>query len=145
MATTAQFVAAPIIDITQIGPTANTGRTGGGTIGADIFLLISGPTFPAASGIGKRITRGVIHGVSANSAGIVRFFYSPDSGTTKRLILEKPIVATTVSSTTSSYRSEISELIGMVLPGVSGANACQIYAATHVSDTYNIMFESGTL
>ena len=145
MATTAQFVAAPILDITQIGPTANVGRTGGGTIGTDLFLVCSGPTFNAASGVGKRITRGVIHGVSGNSSGVVRFFMSPDSGATRRLILEKPIVATTVSSTSSSFRSEIPELIGMVLPGVSGANAYQIYAATHVTDTYNIMFESGTL
>lgn len=145
MATTAQFVAAPVIDFVQIGPTANTGRTGGGTIGNDLFLVCSGPTFNAASGIGKRITRGVIHGVSANSAGVVRFFYSPDSGTTRRVILEKPVTATTVSASASGYRSEIPELVGMVLPGVSGANSHQIYAATHVSDTYNIMIESGTL
>lgn len=145
MATTAQFVAAPVIDFAQIGPTANDGRTGSGTIGTNLFLVCSGPTFNAASGIGKRITRGVIHGVSANSAGVVRFFYSPDSGTTRRMILEKPVFATSVSATTSSFRTEIPELVGLVLPGVSGANAHQIYAATHVSDTYNIMIESGTL
>lgn len=145
MATTAQFVAAPIIDITQIGPTANAGRTGAGTIGTDLFLVCSGPTFPAGSGVGKRITRGVIHGVSGNSAGVIRFFYSPDTGTTRRMILEKPVTTTTVSATTSSYRTEIPELVGMVLPGVSGANTHQIYAATHVTDTYNIIIESGTL
>ena len=145
MATTAQFVAAPIIDISQIGPTANIGRTGGGTIGTDLFLVMSGPTFSAGSGVGKRITRGVIHGVSGNSSGIVRFFYSPDSGTTRRMILEKPTFSTTVSSTTSSFRTEIPELVGLVLPGISGANTHQIYAATHVTDTYNIIIESGTL
>jgi len=145
MATTAQFVASPIIDITQIGPTANTGRTGGGTIDNNIFLVCSGPTFPAGSGVGKRITRGVIHGVSANSSGIVRFFLSPDSGTTRRIILEKPVYGTTVSATTSAYRTEIPELVGMVVPGVSGANAYQIYASTHVADTYNIIIESGVL
>jgi hypothetical protein len=145
MATTAQFIAAPVIDITQIGPTANSGRTGLGTVGNDIFLICSGPTFPQGSGIGKRITRGTIHGVSGNSAGVVRFFYSPDTGVTKRLILEKITNPTTVTSTTSSFRSEIPELIGFVLPGVSGSNVCQIYAATHISDTYNIMIESGTL
>ena len=127
MATTAQFVAAPVIDITQIGPTANDGRTGAGTIGTNLFLVCSGPTFNAASGIGKRITRGVIHGVSGNSSGIVRFFMSPDSGTTRRMILEKPTFSTTVSSTTSSFRTEIPELVGLVLPGVSGANTHQIY------------------
>jgi hypothetical protein len=145
MATTAQFVSAPIVDIVQIGPAANAGRTGAGTIGTDLFLVCSGPTFNASSGIGKRITRGLIHGISGTTAGIIRFFYSPDSGTTRRLILEKPVTSTTISSTTSSYRSEIPELVGMVLPGVSGANAHQIYAATHVGDLYTIMIESGTL
>ena len=145
MATTAQFVAAPVIDFAQIGPTANTGRTGLGTVGTDIFLLCSGPTFPAGSGIGKRITRGTIHGVSGNSSGIVRFFYSPDTGNTKRLMLEKVVTQTTVSSTTSSYRGEIPELVGFVLPGVSGSNVNQIYASTHIADTYNIILESGTL
>ena len=145
MATTAQFVSAPVIDIIQIGSTANTSRTGTGTVGNDLFLVCSGPTFSAGTGIGKRITRGVIHGVSANSSGIVRFFLSPDSGTTRRMILEKPVYATTVSATTSSFRTEIPELVGMVLPGVSGANAYQIYASTHIADTYNISIESGIL
>jgi hypothetical protein len=145
MATTAQFVSSPVVDITQIGPTPNEGRTGAGIIGTNIFLVCSGPTFNAGSGIGKRITRGLVHGISGTTAGIIRFFYSPDSGTTRRLILEKPVTTTAVSSTTSSYRTEIPEIVGMVLPGVSGANAHQIYAATHVGDLYTIMIESGTL
>ena len=145
MATTAQFVSTPIVDIIQIGLTANSSRTGAGTVGNDLFLVCSGPTFSAGAGIGKRITRGLVHGVSGTTAGIIRFFYSPDSGTTRRLILEKPVTTTVVSSTASSYRSEIPEIIGMVLPGVSGANAHQIYAATHVGDLYTIMIESGTL
>jgi hypothetical protein len=140
MATTAQFISAPVIDISQI-TTANTARDGTGTT----VLVCSGPTFAAASGVGKRITRAVIQGVTGNSAGIVRFFASNDSGTTKRMMLEKPITATTVSSSLSAYRAEIPELVGFVLPGVSGANASQIYAATHVTDTYNIIIESGTL
>ena len=145
MATTAQFVAAPVIDVTQVGPTANDGRTGAGTVVNNIFLVCSGPTFPAASGIGKRITRSIIQGVSGNSSGIVRFFYSPDSGTTRRLLLEKSINSVVVNSTTPSFRTEVPELIGFILPGVNGANSHQIYAATHVSDTYNIIIESGTL
>lgn len=145
MATTAQFVSAPIIDITQIGPTAFAGRTGGGTIGNEVILVCSGPTFIAGPGVGKRITRGIIQGVSGNSAGVIKFFISPDGGTTRRLYLEKPVTSTSATPTSSSYRTEIPELIGFVFPGISGTSNVQLYAATHAGDTYNIVIESGTL
>ena len=140
MATTAQFVAAPIIDIAQV-TTANANRNGTGTT----VLMCSGPTFQAGPGIGKRITRGVIEGITANSAGVVRFYLSKDSGTSKSLYLEKSVTSTAFSSNSPGFRSDIPELIGLVLPGASGAELSQIYASTQNTDTFNIIIESGTL
>ena len=140
MATTAQFVAAPVIDIAQVS-TANANRDGTGTT----VLVCSGPTFAAGSGIGKRITRGIIQGTTANAAGVVRFFLSTDGGSNKSLYVEKGIPAAAFAGTSPGFRSDIPELVGLVLPGVSGANAHQIYASTQVANTFNIIIESGTL
>lgn len=140
MATTAQFVAAPVIDIAQV-TTANPNRNGTGTT----VLVCSGPTFGADEGIGKRITRGVIQGITANSAGVVRFFLSNDSGASKSLYLEKVVTATAFASSSPSYRSDIPELVGLVLPGATGSDLNQLYASTQNADTFNIIIESGTL
>lgn len=140
MATTAQFVSTPIIDISQIA-TGNTLRDGNGTFG----LVCPGPTFAAGAGVGKRITRGVIHATQATSNGAVRFFANDQSGN-KRLILEKSIPAITPSATVSAYRTEVQELVGMVLPGVpAGGTWTSLWASTELGNTFNIMFESGNL
>jgi hypothetical protein len=140
MATTAQFVAAPVIDIAQV-TTANGNRDGTGTT----VLVCSGPTFNAGSGVGKRITRGIIQGTTASAAGVVRFFLSKDSGTSKSLYVEKSVPAYTFSGLSPGMRTDVPELVGLVLPGVSGANASQLYASTQNSNTFNIIIESGTL
>jgi hypothetical protein len=140
MATTAQFVAAPIIDIAQV-TTANANRNGTGTT----VLVCSGPTFQAGPGIGKRITRGVIEGITANSAGVVRFYLSKDNGSSKSLYTEKVVTATAFAPTSPGFRSDIPELIGLVLPGATGSELCQLYASTQTTDTFNIIIESGTL
>lgn len=140
MATTAQFVAQPVIDIAQIG-TANPNRDGSGST----VLVCSGPTFAAASGIGKRITRGVIQGVTANSAGVVRFYLSNDSGTNKNLYLEKQTVAYNFLPSSPGFRTDVPELSGLILAGSSGGSLCQLYASTQIGNTYNIIIESGVL
>jgi hypothetical protein len=140
MATTAQFVAAPVIDIAQV-TTANANRDGTGTT----VLVCSGPTFAAGTGVGKRITRGIIQGVTANTAGVIRFFLSNDGGSNKSLYVEKAVPAYTFSGTSPGIRTDVPELVGLVLPGVSGANASQLYASTQTSHTFNIIIESGTL
>lgn len=142
MATTAQFVAGPVIDIAQIG-TGNTYRDG---VNGTYTFVCSGPTFAAANGVGKRINRGIIMGVTGSAAGAVRFFMSVDGGTTKRLYLEKTVPVTTLTNPYSAcFRSEIPEFVGLVLPGISGSNATQLYAATHNGETFNIILESGIL
>lgn len=145
MATTAQFVAQPIIDMAQVGGTGNPNRDGTGST----VLVCSGPTFASAAGIGKRITRGVIQGVTANSAGVVRFYLSNDGGTNKNLFVEKQTVAYNFSSIVPGFRTDVPELVGLVLSGASGINGplCQLYASTQIGNgnTYNIIIESGVL
>lgn len=138
MATSAQYVTQPIIDLTQIPATANTNRDGTGTITA----VCSGPSTTAGSGVGKRIIK--IHCMSIGTAGngILRFFYSTDNGTTKRLILEKTIPYTVPSSTVAAYRFEVPELVGLVLPG---GNTHQLSVSTHNAEAWNILIESGLL
>jgi hypothetical protein len=142
MATTAQFVAGPAIDIAQIG-TGNTFRDGTGTMS----LICSGPTFIDGSGIGKRINLGIVMGVSGSTlGGAIRLFVSNDGGTTRRLYLEKTVPITTLTNPFSAcFRTEIPELVGLVIPGISGSNATQLYAATHNGETFNIIVESGIL
>lgn len=143
MATTAQFVAAPVIDIAQIGGTGNSNRDGSGPT----FLICSGPTFPAASGIGKRITKGTVQGVTANSTGIVRFYLSTDGGTNKLLYLEKQVSPYTFVLTSPGFRTDVPELVGLILPGASGIAGplVQLYASTQLGNTFNVIIESGTL
>lgn len=142
MATTAQFVAQPVIDMAQIG-TANPNRDGSGST----VLICSGPTFAAAPGIGKRITRGVIQGVTANSAGVVRFYLSNDGGTNKTLFTEKQTVLYNFLPLVPGVRTDVPELVGLVLSGASGINGplCQLYASTQLGNSYNIIIESGVL
>ena len=137
MATTAQFTAQPTIDISQIS-SANTNRDGTGTL----VTISSGPSTAAANGVGKRINRVVIQATGTTTANVVRFYISVDNGTTNRLICEKLISAITPSTSIAAFRSEVTELVGLMLVG--GGN-CLLRASTNNAETYNIIVESGTL
>jgi hypothetical protein len=141
MATSAQYVSTPVIEVSQV-TTADTSRTAPTTTS----LICSGPSVASASGIGKRILRIVIQSVNSTTAGAVRIWISTDGGTTKRLLVERVIPAITATAgTTPPYRSEVPELVGLVLPGTVSSNATNLYASTNVSETFNIVVESGTL
>lgn len=141
MATTAQYVSTPVIEVSQV-TTADTSRTAPTTTS----LICSGPSSASAAGIGKRILRITINGTSNTTAGAVRIWISTDGGTTKRLLVERVIPAITATAgTTPPFRSEVPELVGLVLPGTIGGNATNLYASTNVSETFNITVESGTL
>lgn len=137
MATAAQYVTQPTIDLTIVN-TANTARDGTGTLAT----VASGPTAAAANGVGERINRVVIQAHQTTTAGVIRFFLSLDNGTTKRLILEKLVPAITPSTTVAAFRIEVPELVGMVLPGGGVAN---LYASTNAGETFSIYVESGQL
>jgi hypothetical protein len=137
MATTAQYTAQPILEYAQV-TTADTSRTAP----TNSVEITAGPNVTAGAGVGKRITRITVHATVTTTAGMIRFFASLDSGTTKRLILEKPVPAITVSATASAFRFEVPELVGLILPG---GTANKIYASTEKSETFNIVVESGLL
>ena len=141
MATTAQYVSTPVIEVSQV-TTADTSRTAPATTS----LICAGPSSASAAGIGKRILRIIICGTATTTANAVRIFISTDGGTTKRLLVERVIPAITATAgTTPPFRSEVPELVGLVLPGTVSSNATNLYASTNVSETFNIIVESGTL
>lgn len=143
MASTAQYVAQPIVDVAQV-TVANTARDGTGTI----VTVASGPTTAPGSGVGKRVTRayvtrGMASGTSA--ATVVCFFYSPDNGTTNRLIAEVAVPTYAASTTAAQAVVEVPSLIGFVIPGAA-TNAPCIRASTQVAQTstpLNVFIESG--
>ena len=143
MATQAQYVAQPIVDVAQV-TAANTARDGTGTI----VTVASGPTTAPGSGVGKRITRVTITrgmATGASAATVVCLFYSPDNGTTNRLIAEVVVPAYTASTTAAQTVVEIPSLIGFVIPGAA-TNAPCIRASTQVAQTttpLNVIIESG--
>jgi len=142
MATSAQFTSSPTLDVTQIS-TANTNRDGSTGTYTEVC---AGPTTSSGVGVGKRIFRVVVHATGNTTAGAVRFFISTDGGTNKRLIDEVIVSAVTVGASTSAFRTEVGELVGLVLPGGNGTSATQkLYASTEKAETFNILIESGTL
>lgn len=141
MATNAQYVSTPVIEITLIN-TANTARDGTGTMS----LVAAGITLAAsAAGVGKRINRISVTANQTTTAGVVRFFGSLDSNATKRLVCEKLVPANTPSTSNPVVRFEVPELVGMVLPGTVGGLTAGLFASTNAGETFTVMVESGTL
>lgn len=139
MASTAQYVAQPIVDVAQVSA-ANTNRDGTGTI----VTVASGPTTAPGSGVGKRVTRVSIARTGTSTATVVCLFYSPDGGTTNRLIAEVAVPAYSASATAAQTVVEVPSLIGFVIPGAA-TNAPCIRASTQVvqSAALNVTIESG--
>jgi hypothetical protein len=137
MATNAQYTAQPILEYAQV-TTAETSRTAP----TNVVEITAGPNTSAGNGVGKRIIRVTIQSTATTTAGVIRFFLSLDSGTTDRLICEKIVPAVTPSTTVAAWRTEVAELVGLILPG---GTANKIYATTNNAETFNIIVESGTL
>jgi hypothetical protein len=137
MATNAQYTAQPILEYAQV-TTAETSRTAP----TNVVEITAGPNTSAGNGVGKRIIRVTIQSTATTTAGVIRFFLSLDSGTTDRLICEKIVPAVTPSTSVAAWRTEVAELVGLILPG---GTANKIYATTNNAETFNIIVESGTL
>jgi hypothetical protein len=141
MATSAQFTTQPILEYAQ-GMTADSSLTSP----TNSVTVCSGPAVAAGSGVGKRINRVTITPTATTTATTIRFFISLDNGTTKRLLVEKIIPAVTVTAgSTAVPRQEVPELVGLILPGGTGASTCSLIVSTSVTATTNIIVESGLL
>lgn len=138
MATTAQYTAQPILEYSQV----TTAQTTLDNPASNAVKISTGPSTSAAAGVGQRVNRVVIQATGNTTAGFVRIYLSLDSGTTKRLVAEKAVTAATVSSTVAAYRSEVPEIVGLILPG---GGVAELYATTHNTETFNIIVESGRL
>lgn len=137
MATSAQYTAQPIIEYAQL-----TTGDGSRTAPTNAVEITAGPNVTAGVGVGKRITRITCQATGNTVNGTVRFFLSLDSGTTKRLILEKTKPNVTVSSSLPGVRLEATELAGMVIPG---GTANKLYATVSDTETWNVIVESALL
>lgn len=137
MATNAQYTAQPILEYAQV-TTADTSRTSP----TNTVEITAGPNVSPGSGVGKRIFRVTVQSTATTTAGVIRFFLSLDSGTTDRLICEKIVPAVTPSTSVAAWRTEVAELVGLILPG---GTANKIYATTNNTETFNIIVESGLL
>ena len=139
MATTAQYTAEPFIESVSVN-SVDTSRTSP----ANTTLLCSGPEGTPSPGTGKRIFRVTLIDVTATSIdNVVRFWISYDGGTTKFLVCEKLITATTASGTSIGFRTEVPELVGLIIPATLGTT--NLYVSSHLNGTYHITVESGLL
>ncbi len=130
MASTAQYVATPKNGSAQVA-TANTNRDGTGTL-ATVFT---------AGTTGSRIDSILIQATATTTSGMIRFFESIDSGTTKRLVGEVAVTAATPSATVAAFSAYIGngDSSGFMKRGlVLQANAI-LYASTHNAETFNII------
>jgi hypothetical protein len=134
MATTAQYTAEPIID-TAILTTGDTSRSAPTTV----TEIAAGPSVAAAAGKGKRINR-----VTVTQANAVRFFIEKPGSNTKHLVAEKAITSITSSGTAIGFRTEVPELVGLILPA-DASDAGKLFASVHTTDTIHITVESGLL
>ena len=138
MATSAQFTAQPLLEMTNYS-TADTSLTAP----TNFVTIASAPTAAAANGVGKRILRVSACTAATNAAATLRFWLTKDNGTTKWLICEKVLAANTITAGSSSaLRIEIPELNGLILPG---GTLYAIYASQSIATQVNYFVESGAL
>lgn len=131
MAVDPQYAATPIVDQFQL-TTINTNVDGTGTV----------VSCAVGTASGKRIQRVRLTAAQLSIAnGVVRFYYSPDNGTTKRMITEVLVTAVTGSATARVWSDVAPELAGFELVTTNAI----LYASTTVSQTINGHVESGLL
>jgi hypothetical protein len=129
MASSAQYVGTPQVWAVSLG-TANTARDGTGTAP----VLVTGAATP-----GTRIDKLRFVGVGTVTAGMIRVFLN--DGTTKRLLREIPVTATTPSGTVAGWEFDWTMSDGIVLPTA----AWSILVATNNAETFNAFAYGGNL
>ena len=129
MSASPQFASVPKTSAATIA-TANTSRTGSGTLG----------TIFTAGSNGSRIDKIVIHAQSTVTAGAVRFFIH--DGTNYFLFKEVPVVATTPAATTPAFSVVLSQEIEATLP-LTLPTGYSLRAATEKAESFNIIAIGG--
>lgn len=122
MASSPAFAATPRQATAQV-TTANTNRDGSGT---PVLIFTPGAN-------GSKIEEIVVEAVGTTTAGMVRIFVSPDSGTTYRLFDEIPVVAFTPSGTVQAFRAS-RKYSNLFVP----SGTFRLGATTHNTETFNI-------
>lgn len=125
------FASVPLLpDINQVSA-ANANRDGTGTI----VTVMTGP----AGGIRQAdvIEQVIVKAAGTVTDGVVRFFLTMDGGTTKRLVAELMVLATTPSGSTKTFRDTVDALVGMCL----ASNQAILYASTHNAEAFNIVIQ----
>lgn len=105
--------------------TANTSRTGSGTLGI-VFTAV-------ASAEGSRIDRLSINATGTTTAGMIRLFLVNSGGSSVRLIREIPVVAITPSATQPAWSAEVNFDGGLIFE-----NAASLKAGTEKAETFNV-------
>jgi hypothetical protein len=131
MATSASFAATPKNGtLTTQLTVANTGRDGTGTL---VTVLTAGAS-------GSRIDSIMVQATGTTTAGMIRFFISNDSGTSKRLIGEVPVAAITPSGLIPAFQILLtSQNSSFLQNGLVLQASAILYAATNNSETFNVV------
>ncbi|MCI0725052.1 MAG: hypothetical protein L0338_39720 [Acidobacteria bacterium] len=124
------FTNGGVVDQGQVS-VANTARDGTGTV-----VQLSAGTVE-----GKRINAIRAKATVTTTAGMVRIFFSPDGGTTKRLIGEINIAALTVSASQQAAEGDWIPPGGFLI--LLTTNAI-LYVSTHNAEAINVFALGGT-
>lgn len=105
---------------------ANTNRDGTGTIA----------TLSTGIADGKRVENVRIKAIVTTTAGMIRFYYSPDGGVTNRLIGEVVVAAISVTASVAGFESDWVPPGGFLdLVGTSD----MLRASTHNAEAQNLL------
>lgn len=130
MAALTQYVGTPKNSASQV-TTADTATNN--PVTAPVIIYTAGSN-------GARIDAIDIQATGTTIIGLVRFFLSIDSGTTKRLIDEVQVNAVTASTTSPAFSVVLnSDTAGFLRKGLVLAPNAILYATTTVTNSLNII------
>lgn len=127
MASASVYVGTPKHPFAAISA-ANTNLDGTGTT---VLLFTAG-------GSGARFESATVKAIVTTTAGMVRFYTSQDSGTTKTLIAELPIAAITKSATVAAFTGVQRFVNGLILEPSE-----RVYVSTEKAEAMYVYFDMG--
>lgn len=121
----------PLAGDVAVVSAANTNRDGTGTIA----------TVATGTADGKRVDNVRIKAIVTTTAGMIRFYYSPDSGTTNYLIGEVVVSAITVAAGTAGFEYDWTPPGGFI---DLVATTDMLRASTHNAEAHNLYARSAS-